>query len=102
MVSVAGPAQAARSTEELVALGHGPLGPGFGGAEGPVSHRFRVHFGRSAKALAGFVKGSGPATMSDILRSNWDGGREPWRAAADWTWGEEEGLGEGSGGGGGP
>jgi hypothetical protein len=45
MVSVAGPAQAAKSAEELVAAGHGPLGPGFGGAEGPVSHRFKVHFG---------------------------------------------------------
>ena len=71
----------------------GPLGPGFGGAEGPVPHRFRVLFGRSAKALKEWVAAkekAGPPTQSDLSRAGYDAGREPWLAAADYTW--DEGL----------
>jgi len=89
MVSVAGPAQVIKK-EDLVAAGYGPLGPGFGGSEGPVSHRFRVLFGRSAKALTAFAENGaqrgGVPTSSDIKKANWDDGKPPWLGAAEWTW----------------
>lgn len=103
MVSVASPAQEAAAAAGGGAAGGeggamGPLGPGFGGAEGPVPHRFRVLFGRAAKALEKWVeareKGGavGPATESDLAKAQFDGNREPWLSAAEYTW--DEGLGE--------
>ena len=58
--------------------------------------------GRAAKALEKWAASgarSGPATTSDLVKANWDGGREPWRGAAEWTWDEglEEGAEEGVG-----
>ena len=102
MVSVASPAQAAAAAAGAAggdgALG--PLGPGFGGAEGPVPHRFRVLFGRSAKALREWAAAreraggaaAGPPTQSDLASAGFDDGREPWYSAADYTW--EDGIGE--------
>jgi hypothetical protein len=95
MVSVASPAQAAAAASGAAGDDGvmGPLGPGFGGAEGPVPHRFRVLFGRSAKALKEWVAAkekAGPPTQSDLSRAGYDAGREPWLAAADYTW--DEGL----------
>jgi hypothetical protein len=106
MVSVASPAQAAAAAGAVAAGGDGvlgPLGPGFGGAEGPVPHRFRVLFGRSAKALKEWAAARGqaggeagaPPTQSDLARAGFDAGREPWLSAADYSW--DEGLGEGPG-----
>jgi hypothetical protein len=98
MVSVASPAQAAAAAAGGGAAegALGPLGPGFGGAEGPVPHRFRVLFGRSAKALREWAaareraggEAAGPPTQSDLARAGFDVGREPWLSAAEYTWDE--------------
>ena len=102
-VSVSGPAAAAANGQidvgpnpNLAGDAHGPLGDGFGGAEGPVTGRFRTLFKRAGKQLLEYTaKGgnaTGPPTRSDISRAEYDEERELWLDAATWTW--DEGMGE--------
>jgi hypothetical protein len=70
----------------------GPLGAGFGGAEGPVTNKFRVLFKRAGKLLSEHAAtggaSRGPPTRSDMARALWDENRDVWLDAADWTWDE--------------
>ena len=98
-VSVAGPAAAAATGQidpRTAGDSLGPLGDGFGGAEGPVPTRFRTLFKRSAKLLSDYAARNGaehgPPTRSDISRAEYDNERDLWLDAADWTW--DEGIGD--------
>ncbi len=71
---------------------HGPLGDGFGGADGPVSPAFKTLFKRAARMLEAHVAAGGgargPPTRSDLARADYDDSRDLWLDAAEWTWDE--------------
>ena len=74
----------------------GPLGAGFGGAEGPVTNKFKVLFKRAGKMLSEHAAtggaARGPPTRSEMARALWDETSNVWLDAADWTW--DEGMGD--------